>query len=400
MTRKQIAVGAAAAILVAVGVYASLGRNGDEDAGEVVTAAVDRGAIVASVTATGAVRPVVTVQVGTYVSGPILAIDADFNSPVKKGQRVAKIDPAQFDVRLRKAEASLANARAQLEKGRADLVQKKRSLQRTAELAEQKLVSESEVDLAKSSAEQAVAQVAVDEAGVTQAEAERDEARVNLAYTDIVSPVDGVVVSRNVDVGQTVAASFQTPVLFQIAEDLSRMEVATSVSESDIGVVRDEQTASFAVDAYPSRTFEGRVTQVRNAPVTVQNVVTYEVVIGVANPDLALKPGMTATVTIVTAKADDALRVPIRALRFDPEAEPGAARSARRDDGVWLVDRGGELRRVAVEVGIRDDRFAEIRAGEIRPGDEVVVSRKKTEERAEGPRIPGVPHYGPARRSR
>jgi HlyD family secretion protein len=348
------------------------------------------------VTATGAVRPVVTVQVGTYVSGPILAIDADFNSRVKKGQRVAKIDPAQFEVRLRKAEASLANARARLEKGRADLVQKKRSLQRTAELAEQKLVSESEVDLAKSSAEQAVAQVAVDEAGVTQAEAERDEARVNLAYTDIVSPVDGVVVSRNVDVGQTVAASFQTPVLFQIAEDLARMEVAASVSESDIGVVRDGQAATFAVDAYPDRTFEGRVTQVRNAPVTVQNVVTYEVVIGVENPDLALKPGMTATVTIVTAKADDVLRVPIRALRFDPDPDAGT-RTARRDDGVWLADRGGELRRVAVEVGIRDDRFAEIRSGELRTGDEVVVSRKKTEERAEGPRIPGVPHYGPRR---
>ena len=193
-----------------------------------------------------------------------------------------------------------------------------------------------------------MAQLALDQAGVKQAQAALDEARINLAYTDITSPVDGVVVSRNVDVGQTVAASFQTPTLFLIAQDLTKMQVDANVSESDIGDVRDGQPASFTVDAYPGRQFHGTVMQVRNAPITVQNVVTYDVVIAVDNPDLALKPGMTATVAIITAARDDVLRVPLRALRSTPTAQAGAApgrrprRRRRRRSGAWHAD--GTLR--------------------------------------------------------
>jgi HlyD family secretion protein len=332
---------------------------------------------------------VTTVKVGTYVSGPIQAIDVDFNSRVTKGQRVAKIDPAPFEVRLRKSEANLETARARLTKSRADLALKKREHERMIALSVKQIVSASEVDLARSQYEQASAQIGVEEAGLLQAEAERDEARINLAYTDIVSPVDGVVVSRSVDVGQTVAASFQTPVLFEIAEDLSRMEVAASVSESDIGTVRDDQRASFTVDAYPERDFSGTVAQVRNAPVVVQNVVTYEVVISVDNHDLALKPGMTATVSITVAEVDDVVRLPARALRFEPPGESHAVRTERTEPGVWLlVD--GKLEHVRVETGARDDRFVEIRSPTPVPGDQVVVSLREQETTDRRPTVPGM----------
>src|SRR5215468_5784137 len=301
------------------GGYLTWQRSGREDEGGYVTATVARGAVTATVTATGTVNPVTTVQVGTYVSGPIIAIDVDYNSSVTKGQRVAKIDPAPFAVKVQSADANLANARAKVIKSRADLVLKKLTLERNRELRGKDLVAQNDVDTALSNYDQAVAQLALDEAAVKQAEASLQEARINLNYTDIRSPVDGVVVSRNVDVGQTVAASFQTPTLFQIAQDLTKMQVDASVSESDIGAVRDGQPTVFTVDAFPGREFRGVVVQVRNAPVTVQNVVTYDVVIAVDNPELALKPGMTAAVTVTTGERNDVLRVPLRALSFNPD---------------------------------------------------------------------------------
>jgi HlyD family secretion protein len=388
MSRSRLV--AVAAALVAVAAVVVAGRDRDQQAQDgYVTAEVDRGSIVAAVTATGTVRPVTTVKVGTYVSGPIQAIDVDFNSRVTKGQRVAKIDPAPFEVRLRKSEANLETARARLTKSRADLALKKREHERMIALSVKQIVSASEVDLARSQYEQAAAQIGVEEAGLLQAEAERDEARINLAYTDIVSPVHGVVVSRSVDVGQTVAASFQTPVLFEIAEDLKRMEVAASVSESDIGAVRDGQRASFTVDAYPERDFTGAVAQVRNAPVVVQNVVTYEVVISVDNHDLALKPGMTATVSITVAEVDDVVRLPVRALRFEPPGESHAPRTERSEPGVWLlVD--DKLEHVRVETGARDDRFVEIRSQAPAPGDQVVLSLREQETTDRRPSLPGM----------
>src|SRR5437762_12280665 len=320
----RAAIAAAAALVAAAAAYHFLWPASGTAPASYVTTAVDRGPIEQTVNATGTVNPVSTVQVGTYVSGPIQAIDVNFNSPVKKGQRVAKIDPAPFAAKVREAEANVENAQAKLLKDRADLALKKLRLERHGTLLAKNLVAQNDLDTARSNYDQAVAQLALDQAGVAQAEASLEEAQVNLRYTDILSPVDGVVVSRNVDVGQTVAASFQTPTLFLIAQDLTKMQVDTNVSESDVGRVQEEQPATFTVDAYPGQRFRGKVAQVRNAPITVQNVVTYDVVTAVDNAKLALKPGMTANVTITTAKRDQVLRIPARALRFRPEGEATA----------------------------------------------------------------------------
>ena len=390
--RKRVSALATAVLAFACG--------GDEDGDRYVTELVDRGEIASTVIATGAVQPVSKVQVGTYVSGPIQEILVDFNSPVTKGQLVAKIDPASFEVKVRQADANLANARAQVEKARADLRHKRLTFERNRRLRERDLISQDELDTSESNDAQAAAQVALADSSVKQAQAALEEARISLSYTEIRSPVDGVVVSRAVDVGQTVAASFQTPTLFEIAQDLTKMQVNANVSESDIGGLHDEQTASFGVDAYPGRIFEGRVVQVRNAPITVLNVVTYDVIIEVDNGDLALKPGMTATVTITTARRDDALRVPLRALRFRPETDGEAAspppavaagRPAQDGAGVFVLDSGGELRRVELRTGLRDERWAEVVEGELAPGTAVAVAYRRPLETTEPARSPFMP---------
>jgi HlyD family secretion protein len=391
-----LALGGAAALAGAL--YYLLREERHAESPGYVTAAVDRGAISATVTATGTVNPVKTVQVGTYVSGPIREILVDYNSQVEKGQLVAKIDPAPFQVKVHVAEASVANAKAKVEKSRADLSLKKLAYDRARELRAKNTVSQNELDTAKSNYDQAQAQVDLDRAGVRQAEASLQEAEINLRYTDIRSPVDGVVVSRNVDVGQTVAASFQTPTLFLIAEDLTHMQVNANVSESDIGGVREKQPASFSVDAYPGRTFHGDVVQVRNAPIALQNVVTYDVVISVANPDLALKPGMTASVTITTAERDDVLRIPLRALRFRPDGDAAAATRSTPasaeapDTGVWVLGSSGKLERVPVRLGLRDEQHAEVLEGDLSAGDTVAVAfRRSTDSEPEPARSPFQP---------
>ncbi|MEA2625258.1 MAG: HlyD family secretion protein [Candidatus Binatota bacterium] len=364
-------------------------RQGREREGGYVVEPVERGSIAAVVTATGTVNPVTTVQVGTYVSGPIRAIYKDFNSEVKRGELVAKIDPASFDVKVRSAEANVATARARVQKDRADLALKKLGLDRSRQLLAKRFISQNDLDTADSNYSQAVAQLAVDEASVKQAQADLEAARINLAYTDITSPVDGVVVSRNVDVGQTVAASFQTPTLFLIAQDLTKMQVNASVSESDIGGVGEGQPATFRVDAYPEKDFAGRVRQVRNSPITVQNVVTYDVVIAVDNPRFELRPGMTATVTITTAERADVLKVPLRALRFRPEADapgaPPAADGTREPGGpsrVWVLGGERSLRPVEIRTGAHDDRWAELLSGDLHPGDRLVISYRRAETAA------------------
>ena len=395
---------AAAALIAAVaGGYAYWARGSDADGEEYVTETLARGPVTSTVTATGTVNPVTTVQVGTYVSGPIIAIDVDFNSPVHKGQRVAKIDPAPFQVKVLSADANLANARAKVVKSRADLDLKRLTLDRNRELRGRDLVAQNDLDTAKSNYDQAVAQLALDAAAVKQADASLQEARINLNYTDIMSPVDGVVVSRSVDVGQTVAASFQTPTLFQIAQDLTKMQVDASVSESDIGNVREGQQAVFTVDAFPGREFGGAVVQVRNAPVTLQNVVTYDVVIAVNNPDLALKPGMTATVTITTGQRDDVLRVALRALSFAPShhgdgdgtlrtpGSDGAVRTPSRapQAAVWRLGADGALQRVPVQTGLRDEQYAEVDGGHLTAGDQVVVGLRRGPAKPQQVNIPG-----------
>jgi HlyD family secretion protein len=389
-------------LLAALGTvaYLVLGSNEGDGRPRYVTVAVDRGPIRAAVTATGTVNPVKTVQVGTYVSGPIQEIEVDFNSTVQEGQLLAKIDPRPFQVKVDAAEAEVANARAGREKAKADAALKALSLERAKRLSRDGIISAAEVDAAVSDDEQARAQVVLAGAQVESAEAKVAEARVNLAYTDIVSPVDGVVVSRNVDVGQTVAASFQTPTLFLVAQDLREMQVNASVSESDIGGVEAGQATTFTVDAYPGVPFRGTVTQVRNAPITIQNVVTYEVIVGVDNSDLRLKPGMTANVTVATATRDDALRVPTAALRFRPPLPSAGAGAVAAPEGsshasrVWKLDGRGEPAPVTIESGIADERFTEVTGG-LQAGDRVIVGLERTEPAASAMR---PPPFAPARR--
>jgi len=233
-----------------------------------------------------------------------------------------------------------------------------------------------------------VAQLALDEAAIKQAQANLEDAQVNLRYTDILSPVDGVVVSRNVDVGQTVAASFQTPTLFLIAEDLTKMQVDTNVSESDVGRLSQDEPATFTVDAYPGTAFHGTVAQVRNAPITVQNVVTYDVVIAVDNSGLELKPGMTANVSIITAKRDDVLRLPVRALRFRPDGAP-EPKSRREGSTVYVLDGGDTLRPVEVRTGIQDAQHVELVRGDVHEGDRVATGIRRETATAPPPQLPG-----------
>ncbi|MBI3861837.1 MAG: efflux RND transporter periplasmic adaptor subunit [Planctomycetia bacterium] len=391
MAKLRYVIPAVLVVLLAAASYAYWRYTDEGGKGEYVAEVLDRGTVAAVVTATGILNPVKTVQVGTYVSGPIQALYVDYNSPVKQRQLVAKIDPAVFNVKVLEAEANLANAKGKVEKDRADLVFKKLVLERNRQLRARNLIAANDLDTAQSDYDQAVAQRTLDEAGVKQAAALLEEARINLNYTDIKSPVDGVVVSRSVDVGQTVAASFQTPTLFLIAQDLTKMQVDTSVSESDIGTVREQQPASFTVDAYPGKAFHGSVAQIRNAPITVQNVVTYDVVIAVANPDLELKPGMTATASIVTANRDDVLRIPLRALRFHPErkasATPAAvsARSAHQaSPTVWVLQPDHTLRKVEVQTGVRNDQYAELQSGDLHEGDELAVAFRRGSQPSQG----------------
>jgi HlyD family secretion protein len=387
-----ILVGVAALVLACVWVFRSRGSTT-----RYITAAVTRGPIVRSVIATGTVNPVVTVQVGSYVSGPIQAIYADFNAPVKAGQQIAKIDPRPFEVKVDEAHAALSNAKAQLGKDTADMAYKKLTFARDHQLFEADAVSRDAVDSARSAALQSVAQVALDRANIEQQTANVKDAEVQLNYTNIVSPVDGTVVSRNVDVGQTVAASFQTPTLFLIAKDLTQMQVDTNVSESDIGNVIHGQTGDFTVDAFPHRTFQGAVRQVRQAPITVQNVVTYDVVVTVGNPELLLKPGMTANVTIVTASRDNVIRIPEAALRYSPKdaaslpypALPGGR--IPRQSRVWkLVD--DEPEQVPITTGLDDGDNVELLSGALAPGDVVVTDEARNTAAA----VTAPPAFGAA----
>ena len=279
-------------------------RSKGEAAAEYQTVKVARGDLTQAVTATGQLNPVLNVQVGSQISGIILKLNADFNTQVKAGQVVAQLDAATYQANVSSAEGDLANANAGLELATVNS-------RRTEELFKNKLIAQSEYDQSVATLHQAEAQVKIRTAAV-------ERAKVDLARCTIYSPVDGIVISRNVDVGQTVAASMSAPTLFVIANDLAKMQIDANVSEADVGGVEVNQDADFTVDAFPYRTFHGKVIQVRNAPITVQNVVTYDVVIEVANSDLRLKPGMTANVSIVVARRENVLKIPNAALRFRP----------------------------------------------------------------------------------
>lgn len=282
------------------------------------TATVETGEVRVAISATGSLRALSTVDIGSQISGQVLSVEVDFNDRVQAGQAIAHIDPAPLRTRLTQAEANLASARASLTESRAALKNAEADYARKIELSQRQLVSGSEVDLALAARDQARARIASAQASVKQAEAARASAGLDLNYTVIRSPVEGVVLLRAVEPGQTVAASFQTPVLFQIVEDLSKMQIDLSIDETDVGQIREGQTVAFTVDAYPDRRFSGTVHQVRLAAASVQNVVTYPVVVRVANPDGALLPGMTANAEIEVSRRNDVLRLPNAALRFRP----------------------------------------------------------------------------------
>jgi HlyD family secretion protein len=373
------------------------------------TTPIDRGNIVAKVTASGTLSALVTVQVGSQLSGRLKEIFADFNTSVKKGQVIARLDPQLFAAALEQSRANYAAAQADLLRAQVQALDADRQLARAKSLSDRKLTAQADFDTAQANADMNHAQVAGADGKVAQAKAALHQAQVNLGYTTINSPIDGVVISRNVDVGQTVAASMQAPILFVIAENLHKMQVDTSVAEADVGKLEPGMTAAFSVDAYPIERFEGHVRQIRNAPQTLQNVVTYDAVIDVANPALLLRPGMTANVTFVHANRSDVLRVPNAALRFKPAPEllnggaaprgsgNGAAAQARAPRAkpksdeppdrrtLWVL-RGQKPVAVPVKIGITDGTHTEILEGALHEGDLAITDLAST---AASPTKPG-----------
>jgi len=346
------------------------------------TAIIDRGDLALTVAATGTLSALVTVEIGSQVSGRIASLHADFNSEVKQGDLIARIDPSLFEAAVQRARANLAVAQANVARARIQLTEAQRLERRISELTERKLVSESELDTARAQVATTRADLRSAEASVQQTRASLVEAEANLRFTNIVSPTDGIVLSRAVNVGQTVAASLQAPVLFTLAQDLRDMQVVAAISEADIGQLEEGQQVSFTVDAFPNEPFEGTLRQIRNAANVLQNVVTFDAVIDVDNPELKLRPGMTANVSILIAEEQDAVRIPNAALRFRP---PGTTPPARkRGSGVvWTLSPAGEPEARAVQLGLNDGQYTEWRGDDAAPGLEVLVGRAE-EDAAQG----------------
>jgi HlyD family secretion protein len=430
------------------------------------TVEADEGNIAYTISATGSPNAVVTVQVGSQVSGNILELGADYNTHVKKGQLVARIDPQVFQARVTQANASLdvaksavvnggavvqrahaelasakagvADAAATVIKAKVGVQDAKSKLDRAVQLYQAGVSAVQDKDTAQATYDTAVAmqqaaeaektaadekvlsaqadievaktQLASAQAQVKQAQASLEQAQLDLSHTYITAPVDGVVVARHVDVGQTVAASLQAPTLFEIAQDLTKMQVDTNVSEADVGHLHVGQPATFTVDAYPGEMFRGQVTQIRQAPINVQNVVTYDVVIGVSNPDLKLFPGMTANVRILVDRHNGILRVPNAALRFrlaeaDPQrtgvgpsraaGRPGGRRATLNESTLWVVSDKGKPQPVVVHTGLSDGVYTEISSGALKPGDRVIIA--ETGKTASTPASPMGPGAGPRR---
>lgn len=394
------------ALIVALLIVGSVMRQCRSSAAQnYQVATVTRGAITQAVTATGTLNPVVNVQVGSQVSGNVSKLFADFNSQVKAGQVVAQIDPALFQATVTQAEGDVASTQAALELA-------KLNAGRTEDLFAKKTSSKADLDQAVASLHQAEANVKIKQGAL-------DKAKADLEHCTITSPIDGIVISRNVDVGQTVAASLQAPVIFQIANDLTKMQIDANVAEADVGVLDVGQNVDFTVDAFPTRTFHGKVVQVRNAPITVQNVVTYDTVIGVNNPDLKLKPGMTANVSIIVAQKDNVLQIKNAALRYRPAeaaagnvASPRAASSgstARSSSGprrgmgresgssertVYILS-GGRPLPAQIKTGISDGIVTEVIEG-LKEGDRIVTGELASKSSAAS--TPANPFGGGSRR--
>jgi len=432
-TSSRLGLAVLALIILAAAGYAAWRYFGTAtDAPKFKLAKAETGPLAAVVSATGTLNPVVSVQVGSQVSGQIKEILVDFNSPVKENQLIARIDPETFQYRLRQAEADVDAARAALGvqqaevlRAKANLAEFQRDFERKKLLVEKNFISSAErekaqsvLDAGRASLQVAESQARNSEAQVRQREAQRGQARIDLERTAIKAPVDGIVVKRSIEPGQTVAASLQSPELFIIAKNLTDMQVETSIDEADVGRIMVGQKASFTVDAFAGRSFSGEVKQVRKAATVVSNVVTYTVVISAANPELTLLPGMTANVRVVTAQKEAALKVPNAALRFRPPGATdekkavaavspaptsakggGASGGSRSGSGrsgasgssgggrVWIIGEGGSPKAINVRLGLTDGSMTEIVSGDIKEGAEVIVGQQT----ANGAKQTGVP---------
>lgn len=432
MKKKIIIIAVIVVIVTVTGIVLGLtvfnSNNGNSE--KYKKEAVDRGNIEALVVTTGTLNPVTIVDVGSQVSGEIEKIYVDFNSQVKEGQVIAQLEQSQFLTKVNQDQANYQSAVASLEKAKVTFENIKKKLERALELFEKDLMSFEEKETIETNYYGAKADIQSAEARLEQAKSQLETSKVNLTYTIIKSPIDGVVINRNINVGQTVAASFQAPVLFQIANDLSKMQVECSVDEADIGKVKENQKVRFTVDAYPDENFSGVVKQVRYSPEVVQNVVTYTTIVDVENPEMKLRPGMTATVSIVTGEARNALRIPNAALRFTPnlsqeemrelmmsmrrsrssgtegtgqERQPSQKRESQssqrtgteqrqfgtRGSGmggsqmrdfarVWIEDENGQLKLVFIRKGVTDNSYTEIVSGNLEEG-QLVITGENTE---------------------
>ncbi|MBF0329368.1 MAG: efflux RND transporter periplasmic adaptor subunit [Nitrospirae bacterium] len=375
--KKLIAGITIAFVIAAAAVFFFKGKDGDA---KYRTEKAVKGDIIASVTSSGTVNAVTTVLVGTQVSGTIKQLFVDFNSRVKKGQVIAQIDPTTLEAQADQARANLLAAEANVEKAEASLADAQRAASRNKELFAKNYIAKSDLDTSESNYEIAKAQLSAAKAQVAQTKAALRYSNTNLEYTRILSPVDGIVVSRNVDVGQTVAASFQTPTLFNIAQDLTKMQIDSNVAEADIGKILVGQNVEFTVDAYPDIVFKGKVSEIRNAPITVQNVVTYDVVIRVDNSELKLKPGMTANVAIIITTAKDVMKIPNAALRFKmQDKKAGPQKDARKEKGqpdkgrsLWVLENNAP-KMLKIVTGISDGNFTEVVSGDLKEGQEIIL---------------------------
>jgi len=433
--KKKIIISAAILVFIAgVVLVLSLFSRNKNDISKYEKKAIDKGNIEALVITTGSLNPVTTVDVGSQVSGKIDKLYVDFNSHVKEGQVIAELDQSQFITRVKQNEANYQSAKASLEKAKVTLDNTKKKYDRAMNLFEKDLISFEEKESIETQYYSARADIQSSEARLEQAESQLDSSKVDLTYTIIKSPIDGLVINRRVNIGQTVAASFQAPVLFQIANDLSKMQVECSVDEADIGKVKEGQKVRFTVDAFPDENFTGKVSQVRYSPEIVQNVVTYTTIVEVNNVEMKLRPGMTATVSVVTGEAKNVLRVPNAALRFNPSLSPeemqklmatmreemrerrGGSEQAERsrpegassrqeaqrpDSGqqasgrrgfsmqgaqmrnfarVWFEDESGKLKMAFVRTGVTDNSYTEIVSGNLKEGQLVITGETSGQE--------------------
>ena len=411
-----------AVVIIALLLFLGLGKRNTNGI-DYTTEKVQRGNLEALVSTTGTLNPVILVEVGSQVSGRISKIYADFNTRVKAGQVVAEIDPSQILTRVQQNEANYESSKASLEKAKVALENLDKQYQRALKLFEKELISYEEKESVEAEYLSAKAEVQSSQSRLLQARSQLDSSKVDLEYTVIKSPIDGIVILRSINVGQTVAASFQAPVLFKIANDLSKMQVECSIDEADIGKIQEGQETRFTVDAFPDEQFTGKVIQVRYSPEVIQNVVTYTTIVDVSNPGLKLRPGMTATVTIIAGKAENALMVPNAALRFTPElspeemkaifqrvrsetmskagnapdtpgggesqspgAQPGGrgmfmgssssgdrTQRTRQLSRVWILDKNEQLTPVLLRIGVSDDNYTEVKWGNLVEGQLVIT---------------------------